>query len=730
MKKRLLTYVLIVGFFLCTAIYADTELTDTQKNATATNLGLYGSYTWDLAVDPTDNSYIYLAAYYAPNGFYRSSDGGLTWEGLPANSDHGAGREVEVNPDNGHVYALLNDLLVSTDNGDTYTVAYEFGSNGWSLLYAQDTLFVSTSNGEVYRSTDEGANFSTAIVCDGQAVWSLASVGDSILALCYDYNSDESTLYESIDGGATWTDLEIANDGVSGAVNVAVNPVNDYIYLLPPSTGGDTYRSIDGGSTWTTLTDPPITSHMNFNSTGRIYVGWFYSDDNGDTWTGFGDGGSYNHIMMPDPTDDNILYNTSVPGFRKSEDGGTTWTDSVEGILGAEVTFISQATDKNIVWVATQNGPAMTEDFLSDAPTWQYMPTSQNYISSSYDAVWVNPDDTNYVVSSSSQSLQYSTDGGLTWANSTVDITLTGAVFQIISDMYNILYAVVGPNVSTGSPTGGVIISFDNGATWTSLGFPDDSAARSIAVASDADLFVGAHSTLGGMYKYDGREWTKLDAPDEHEYVAITVDPEDADTIYAVAKTGGVYKSSDDGATWEEKNTGLGDIDEEFIEFNAIAIHTVSNPATIYLSAVKSSTLKGVVYKSSDGAENWSKLYTGKSGETFNVLLFDGLVAGNTRGVYNMKSRADITLKRAGATLMIKLRDAATERRLKHKTIKLYKKKNQEWHYWKKVKTNNKGNKSLIINFTRTTNLKALWKPAGHFADEYTKAVETKKIKI
>lgn len=729
MKKKYLFLTLILYFAFCFSLQAD-DLTIEQKNATATNLGLYGSYTWDIAVDPMDNNYIYLAAYYAPNGFYRSSDGGLTWSGLPVDADHGAGREVEVNPNNGHVYALLNDLLVSTDHGDTYATAYEFGANGWSLLYAQDSLLVSTSNGEVYKSTDEGANFSIFTVCDGQAIWSLASSSDSLYALCHDYNSETSALYSSSDIGETWTDLEIINDGITEVVNIAVNPANDYLYLLPPSTGGDTYRSVDGGSAWSTLTDPPVTSHMNFNSTGRIYVGWYYSDDNGDTWRGFGDGGNYSHIIMPDPTDDSILYDTSVPGFRKSTDGGATWIDSVEGILGAEVTSISQATDKNTVWVATQNGPAMTEDFLSDTPTWQYMPTSRSFLSSSYDSIWVKPDDNDYVVSSSSQSLQYSTDGGVTWTASTVDLTLTGAVFQITNDTDGVLYAVVGPNVAAGSVTGGVITSSDNGATWTSLDFPDEGAARSISVASDGDLYVGAHSSLGGVYKYDGSSWTKLDAPDEYEYVAVSVDPEDADIIYALAKEGGVYKSSDDGETWEEKNTGLGNLDQEFSEFNALALHTVSNPATIYLSAIKNGTFKGVVYKSSDGAENWSKLYTGKSGETFNVLLFDGLVAGNTRGIYDMKSRANITLQREGAALQIKLRDAATERKLKRKNIKLYKKQNQEWHFWKNVKTNTRGNASLMINFASTTNLKALWKPAGHFADEYAKAVKIKKIKI
>lgn len=728
MKKIYLSLIILGAFFLCGIVNAD-DLTTTQKNATATNLGLYGSYTWDMAVDSTDNNYIYLASYYAPNGFYRSSDGGLTWKGLPADTDHGAGREVEVNPSNGHVYALLNDLLVSTDHGNTYTVAYEFGTNGWSLLYAQNTLLVSTSNGEVYRSTDEGVNFSSVVVCSNQAVWSLASAGDSFYALCHDYSAGTSALFTSIDGGASWTDLEIAVDGVSGAEVIAVNPVNNYMFLIPSSTGGTTYRSIDGGFTWTALVDPPLTGHMNFNSTGRAYVGWYYSDDNGDNWTSFGRGGSYNHFIMPDPTNDAILYDTSVPGFNKSTDSGATWLSSVEGIMGVEVTAISQAADKNIVWVATQNGPAMTSNFLAETPIWQYMPTGTNYISSGYDAVWVKADDANIVVAGSSRALNYSSNAGAAWSQATADIAFNGAVFQIVNDIDGNLYAVIGPNISTGSQNGGVIKSTDNGATWTSLGFPNDGAARSISIAANGDIYVGAHSSVNGVYKYSGGSWAKLTAPDD-EYRTVLVDPQDDNTIYALAKSQGLYKSADAGATWKEKNEGLGDIDQEFMEFNTLAIQTSTDPNSLYLTGVKNSTAKGVIYKSSDGVENWGKLYTGKSGETFNALLFDGLVAGNSRGLYDLKSRADLTIKKAANNLKFTLKDAATERILKHKKIKIYKKKNNSWQYWKKVKTNIKGKASLTINFVKTTSLKAVWSPQNNFADEYAKAVETKKIKL
>ncbi|MFH1536641.1 MAG: hypothetical protein ABID45_01490, partial [Patescibacteria group bacterium] len=330
-------------FFVVASVGAQT--TETKKYASSTNTGLYGSHTWDIAVDPNDSNHVYLATYYTPNGFFYSSDGGTTWSGLPISSDHGAGRSVEVNPVNGNVYALLNDLLVSTDHGVTYTAYDQFGSGGSDLLYAQNALFVASGE-KVYKSSDEGENFSSATVCSDETVWSLASSNDTLYALCHNYTSDTDALYSSNDAGVTWTNLDIDIDGITDAEGVAVNSTTNQIFLVPSSLGGSTYRSADSGQTWTTLASAPASGHLTFDNTGRLYSGWYYSDDNGDNWSSFGEGGDYNHIVYPDPTDPTILYDGSSPGFQKSTDSGTTWTSSVENITGVEVTSVSQANDK------------------------------------------------------------------------------------------------------------------------------------------------------------------------------------------------------------------------------------------------------------------------------------------------------------------------------------------------------------------------------------------------
>ncbi len=726
MRRKTLYLGAFLSVFLLLVGFSVSAQTETKKYSTATNLGLFGSYTWDIAVDATDNQNVYLATYYSPNGLFYSNDGGTTWSGLPATADHGAGRAVEVNPTTGTTYALLGDLLVSDDNFATYEVAYEFGSGGWDLLYAQSALFV-TANDEIYKSTDDGENFTQTTICEDETVWSLASDGTSLYALCYNYDTEVSTLYESPDTGATWTNLDIASDGVAGAEIVEVNQFNNDLYLIPSSTGGTTYRSADSGATWSELASAPLTGNMSFDSTGRIYVGWYYSDDNGSNWTSFGTGGDYNHIIYVDPTDDTILYDTSVPGFQKSIDNGVTWTPSVENITGVGVTSMSQTTDKDTVWVATQNGPAKTSNFLSDEADWAYT-EMDNFTSSGYDAVWVKPGNADTAVYSSSMALSYTTDGGTTWTASTVDITLTGAVFQIVNDSDGDLYAVIGPNVSTGSQTGGVITSDDDGATWTSLDFTSDKAARSISVASDGDIFVGAHSFSGGIYKYDGSSWTKLDISDDYEYRAVIVDPDDADTIYALSVEKGFYKSTDDGETWTKSNTGLGGV-SNYTEFNALTVQTSSDPNTLYMSAVASSTTKGMIYKSVDGGDNWDKYYTGKKGETFNSLLFDGLMAGNSRGLFDMKTRprlkVDSSKNKVAAGNQVKftvtLIDKVSDEGLANRRVKLYRKiGKQAKKYWKTVRTNKNGKKVFRLSPKKKTIVYARWNRNAKNKEEFS----------
>ncbi len=112
------------------------------------------------------NGYIFAAAR-TPNALYRSTDDGASWDVLDT-SDH-AYNAVATAP-NGNIFAitgnfitagLIGDKIVrSTDNGDTWTVQYNFATSSYGMVINQlNHIFVGRYL-NVFQSTDEGITFS------------------------------------------------------------------------------------------------------------------------------------------------------------------------------------------------------------------------------------------------------------------------------------------------------------------------------------------------------------------------------------------------------------------------------------------------------------------------------------------------------------------------------------------------------------------------------------------
>jgi hypothetical protein len=76
----------------------------------------------------------------------------------------------------------------------------------------------------------------------------------------------------------------------------------------------------------------------------------------------------------------------------------------------------------------------------------------------------------------------------------------------------------------------------------------------------------------------------------------------------------GVYKSSDGGDTWVEKNAGLEGSDRNI---NDIAVHPL-NPALVYIG-----TLHDGVYKTTDGGESWTPMSNGLMSANVQCLALD-----------------------------------------------------------------------------------------------------------
>jgi len=186
--------------------------------------------------------------------------------------------------------------------------------------------------------------------------------------------------------------------------------------------------------------------------------------------------------------------------------------------------------------------------------------------------------------------------------------------------------------------TGGVWRTDNAGASWAPISDDDfgSSSVGAIAVApSDANVvYVGmgespfrniASSQGDGLYKSTdgGDHWTHIGFRSVRQFGEIRVHPDDADVVwvaaqgnaYAPGDGGGIYKSTDGGATWRHvlipDNGTTGAVD--------LALDT-SNPRILYAALwdrqrtawkLRSGGPGSGIWRSRDGGESWERLTDG-----------------------------------------------------------------------------------------------------------------------
>jgi photosystem II stability/assembly factor-like uncharacterized protein len=205
-----------------------------------------------------------------------------------------------------------------------------------------------------------------------------------------------------------------------------------------------------------------------------------------------------------------------------------------------------------------------------------------------------------------------------------------GAIAVAPSDP-NIVYVGSGeglqrPDLSTGD---GMYKSADAGKTWVHLGLGGGQQIPQIAVdpRNPDRLFV---AVLGhpygpneerGIYRSTdgGRTFQKVLYKDENTGGSdVAIDPANPDTVYAAlwetrqgpwensswdGKNGGIFKSTDGGATWRQLTQGLAD----GVTQANLAI-APSDPKRIYAS-IASGRGTGI-YRSDDAGESWTRITT------------------------------------------------------------------------------------------------------------------------
>jgi photosystem II stability/assembly factor-like uncharacterized protein len=247
-----------------------------------------------IAADPQDPSTAYVIANgpgqfggpVSPVGFFRTTDGGLTWDGGSFYGGRVAGYGIAVDPVNSgtlYVTGVFSvsgfGLYKSIDRAHSFTESDSgLGLRSTVVAIAIDPLvpsrlYVSSSSDDgvgIYRSVDGGSSWQLTALHDPLVSQILVGrdTRATVLAL------SDGSLIRSTDLGASWSSTAgLPNDG---RIVLTSDPKRDSVFYASTSSG-QVFTSVDGGATWTPLVFPGLPGvtiyALSATSDGRLYAG-------------------------------------------------------------------------------------------------------------------------------------------------------------------------------------------------------------------------------------------------------------------------------------------------------------------------------------------------------------------------------------------------------------------------------------------------------------------------
>ena len=448
-------------------------------------------------------------------GIYKSTDGGLNW--TAANNGLDRARISDIIASGPNILAaassscsIFNNVFKSTDNGTTWSpasglagrIVEAFAIKG-SVIYA--TVGLGLDGNGLWQSTDNGNTWQVVpspIKNGGEMI-----VSDNAIIV-----AEDNLIWRSTDDGASWDVVEqFALTGISSFARAGTK-------LFGASNSG-IETSTDNGGTWSF--SPFSDGAFSFSSNGTtIYLGSnnkvFKSTDFGTTWidvsTGLGKGGI--HALLFDGT--NLFAGTpaDAAGVYKSTNDGVSWNPASAG-LPVGKTIRSLISFGSYLFAGTEGDGIYRSSDHGD--TWAKTDVNNSLLAQQLVLTFCIKD--NALFAGAGNGIYKSADGGATFQR-----TLNGfppnigvTAYSLTASGGNIL-AAVSVSFSPSEGLAGIFYSSDNASTWHQASLPIEPTAIT-AVASDGSSLAyagvfGQSSSVKGLYKSTdaGVTWSQRQA--------------------------------------------------------------------------------------------------------------------------------------------------------------------------------------------------------------------------
>ena len=594
------------------------------------------------SVSPHDTDLMFVSC--DMGGFYRSTDGGNSWQMINFREMHSATAIRPVfDPANSNVvYAVTSSwagtyIMVSEDTGVTWDTLTP--SPPWSEDSPRDvdmgidpekgSILFFGAEGNAYISKNSGDSWTQCPGIGGRVIGFYTDRRSDISNRTY-YIGTEESIYRSDNDGDSWYEAVTGLPGyrpirgIAGSCNTTSGEQILYCTIPSDSTGGTyhggVYRSSDGGSSWESAMGNGINKHIGLE----------------DQW---GDGSLPEYYVVQTVQDEPDLVYVSNTGtafwpphhgtIYKSNDAGDNWDYCLNWDPRNSEYPAGDTCNLNCGWLPnefTEGWGGHTDVYSFNPKFFSVCPTDANVaMVVNYGQLWTTKDGANLWEQGYSG---YSADNppyidhansyndcmkGRNWNSIGLEVTSCWDAAFFDADRVFVCYTDIHCMRSENGGTDfNMSMDFEGGtmnSTYRVLLDPDSTGVAYVAMSTTHDIYMSTYiGDIGGSGKIMktrdfGESWTILESFSQ-PVIDIEISPANHNIMYAAVVQDGVYRSEDRGQNWDKvndpsPNTHVFDIE---VTDNGTVFCSVS----AYRNGSWSS--EGGVFRSGNEGESWTNI--------------------------------------------------------------------------------------------------------------------------
>jgi len=595
---------------------------------------------FSLTIDPNHNNIVWAGTYGdgAAFGIFKSTDGGYSWEkkntGIKLGSDVAlVFRGFTVQPGDSNIVYAQAEVPTTVQ--------------GFAFNRVKGRVYKTKDGGENWQLIWQGNNLARYLIIDPTNLDTLyLSTGifdrEAFNSDCQNGRQGGEGVLKSIDGGQTWAPINVGlTDLYIGSLRM--HPNNPQILFAATGNAEDScsdrslcglFMTTNGGASWIKVISGDQMTTVNFSpsSPDTIYAGnpgaFFRSQDGGTTWTKLQKPGNYSYgpdgvragfpiDVTVDPDNPMVVYvNNYGGGVFCSIDGAATWKVWSKGYSGADIHAVHvDASTLSTVYAVGRSGPFKSFNYGED---WGGIANGDATSFPEWNNIAASPADSNIVLLTDEHQgvIFRSVNGGdlfkLVFRHPYADANtqnkaqgFRGLAFAPSSP--NIIYAGLsklnaGANSFLSSSSIGTVLykSQDGGMTFSPFPSTLDGTNVRRLVVDPANANIVYAATTDGVYKsIDGASsWVRIGNLGSNKIEALAIDPLQPGYIIAGEIFGGIWISTNDGASWTgPHNTGFNSSNPYI---SSLVVDPIS-PNTVFASDLYSG-----IYRSLDHGSTWA----------------------------------------------------------------------------------------------------------------------------